>query len=84
MELNQQLVNAIIPILVAIVFSFAAGGATVAAVLVLVLRQIANSPVIITTLKQLYMGLAPEWKDLILTGDELVDKVTGETPAPAV
>ena len=59
---SQQLVNAIIPILVAIVFSFAAGGATVAAVLVLVLRQISNSPVIIATLKQLYMGLAPEWK----------------------
>lgn len=83
MEVNQQLVNAIIPILVAIVFSFAAGGATVAAVLVLVFRQILNSPVILATIEKLYLGLPPEWQEVVKGADAVLDQVTDGVPTQA-
>ena len=81
--MSQELVNAVIPIVVAILFAFVAGGTTVAAALLILLRMLLKSPVILSFLEKLFQALSPEWqavlKDVAAVGDEVTDGVPADS-----
>jgi hypothetical protein len=79
--MSQELVNAIVPIFVAVLFSFVAGGATVTALIAVVFRMVLKSPVILSFLEKIYMGLAPEWKEALKDAVQLGEEVTDDIPA---
>lgn len=78
---TQVAINAILPIVVAVLFSFVAGGTTIAALLVLVLSMLLKSPVLLSILEKLYSGLSPDWKTAVKDFGTLVDEVTDDVPA---
>lgn len=63
-----------------ILIAFLGGGATVAGLLYLVIREVAKSPVLITALENLAKSLDPELlKILNLTG-KVIEEVTDDVP----
>jgi len=80
MDNMQEIINAVLPIVVAILFAFVAGGTTVATLFALVFRSVLRSPVLLSTLEKLYGGLSPEWQDVLKSADAVLDEVTDDTP----
>lgn len=76
----QEFVNALLPIFVAVLFAFFAGGATIATLIALVLNMVLKSPVLISFLEKLYEGLSPSWQAAIKDADKLIDQVTDGVP----
>lgn len=77
---NQQVVTAIIGIVISLVLTFAAGGATVLVLAVTFMDKLLNSPVVIAWLKHLADSASPELLHLLTDTRELVDDTIPEPP----
>lgn len=77
---TQEIIGAVLPIVVALLLAFLAGGATVAGLLTLTLNNLLKSPVLITFLEKLYQGLSPEWQDVLRAGDKVIDEIVDDVP----
>lgn len=77
---TSEIIGAVLPIMVALMIAFLAGGATVAGLLTLTLNNLLKSPVLITFLEKLYQGLSPEWQDVLRASDKVFDEVVDGVP----
>jgi hypothetical protein len=78
--MSQQVVSEILVIVVAVLFSFAAGGATIAALLVMTLNSVFKSPVLLGAMEKLFSALSPEWQEVLKAALAVGDEVTDGIP----
>lgn len=75
---NQQVVTAVIGIVISLIVTFAAGGASVLILAVTFMDKLLNSPVVIAWLKHLADSASPELLHLLTDTRELADETLPE------